>query len=312
MQRNYAYPRHLIDLRSISPEDIERLFSLATDFYSANKKYDKKDSRLKGLTQINLFFESSTRTRSSFELAGKRLGMDVININTSLSATQKGETLVDTAMTLSAMQPDIVVIRHPQSGAAQLFTDFINCKLINGGDGAHQHPTQALLDAFTIQKHKGTIDGLCVAICGDIAHSRVAQSNLTLLKMLGAKVTLVAPPHFMPAQAETLGCDLAHRLEEGIKDADVVMMLRVQKERISGASTAFASMREYFSLYGLSYSKLTHAKPDVLVMHPGPINRGMEIETSLADDMSRTAILDQVEAGVAMRMAVLTDMLEEK
>lgn len=310
MQRNYAYPQHLISLDGLGPQDIERLFEHAQSYYQANKKSDKKATELKGLTHINLFFEPSTRTRSSFELAGKRLGMDVINIASNVSATQKGESLIDTAQTLSAMQPDIIVMRHPQSGAAELFADFIKCKLINGGDGAHQHPTQALLDAFTIHQHKGGVKGLKVAICGDIAHSRVARSNLTLLKMLGAKVTLVAPPQFMPSQPETLDCELAHRLEDGIAGADVVMMLRVQKERIS--SSAFASMREYFHLYGLSHAKLVGAKPDVLVMHPGPINRGMEIETRLADDIERNAILDQVEAGVAMRMAVLVDMLKEK
>lgn len=311
MPRIASYPHHLISLQGVTPDDVKRLFESALGFYTANKQRDKKNNLLKGLTQINLFFENSTRTRSSFELAGKRLGMDVINISSSVSSTSKGETLLDTAQTLSAMQPDIVVIRHPQSGAAELFADYSGCKIINGGDGAHQHPTQALLDALTIHQHKGCIDGLRVAICGDISHSRVARSNLALLKMLGASVTLVAPPHFMPSNAESLGCALSYHLEEGIKGADVVMMLRVQKERISGHSSAFASMREYFSLYGLTYSKLCAAKPDVLVMHPGPINRGMEIETSLADDIERNAILDQVEAGVAMRMALLVDMLKE-
>ena len=304
-----AYPQHLLSMEDFSADDFNRLYKRADHFYSQNKQQNKKEPVLKGQTQINVFFENSTRTRTSFELAGKRLGMDVININTSVSSTSKGESLIDTAMTLSAMQPDVLVVRHPQSGSTELFGDFIDCHLINGGDGCHQHPTQALLDAFTIQKNKKKIKGLRVAICGDIAHSRVARSNIALLQTLGASVIVIAPPQLMPSNVETLGCDITYHMNEGLKDADVIMVLRVQYERMQAGPVA--SIREFYHLYGLTYKRLALAKPDALVLHPGPINRGVEIESSLADDIERNALLDQVEAGVAMRQAILVDMLGE-
>lgn len=304
---NYRYPNHLLSMEGFTADHFAALYKRAERYYEANKKEDKKDAVLKGRTQINVFFENSTRTRTSFELAGKRLGMDVININISASSIGKGESLIDMAMTLSAMQPDMLVVRHPQSGAAELFTDFIDCQFINAGDGCFQHPTQALLDAFTIQKLRGKINGLRIAICGDIAHSRVARSNLTLLNILGASVCLVAPPQLMPARAETLGCDLTYHLKDGIQDADIIIVLRVQNERMENAS--IASIREFFHLYGLSHERLKHAKEDVLVLHPGPINRGVEIDSALADDLQRNAILDQVEAGVSVRQALLVEML---
>lgn len=305
-----TYPRHFVAIEALSDEAIARLMTRAKQCYASNRQANKKQALLAGRTLINLFFENSTRTRTSFELAGKRLGMDVVNINSSVSSVNKGETLIDTAATLAAMQPDIVAMRHPQSGAAQLFAQVVGCRVINAGDGCYQHPTQALLDAYTIQAHKGTIQGLKIAICGDIAHSRVARSNLWLLNRLGASVTLVAPPQLMPSEADRWPCALSYHLNEGIRDADVVMMLRVQHERMEGGG--IASVREYAHLYGLTYERLAHAKPDALVLHPGPINRGVEIETALADDCDRNAILDQVEAGVAMRQALLLDMLEHE
>lgn len=299
---------HLLSLETVTRADFARLAELADGFYAHNRTEDKKQPLLRGRTQVNLFYENSTRTRSSFELAGKRLGMDVININSSVSAVSKGESLIDTARTLAAMRPDILVLRHPQSGAAALMADEIGaCRLINAGDGCHQHPTQALLDAYVMQQRKGRIDGLRVAICGDIAHSRVARSNVALLKTLGASVCLIAPKQWMPAGAERLGCDLSYRLTEGIAGADVVMPLRVQTERMTQA--AIPSAREYYHLYGLTHARLAYAKPDALVLHPGPLNRGVEIDTALADDRQRTGIADQVEAGVAIRQALMVWML---
>lgn len=305
--RTHAYPSHLFDISDMDDEAIERLLDRARSYYYLNRQPMKKQPELSGRTLINLFFEPSTRTRSSFELAGKRLGMDVINISSQVSATQKGESLIDTAMTLGAMQPDIIAVRHPQSGAAALMAQHVNCSLINAGDGCHAHPTQALLDAFTIRQHRQHIEGLRIAICGDIAHSRVARSGLQLLQRLGANLCLIAPPQLMPADAASLGCDLAYHMDDGIQDADIVMLLRVQHERIRQAS--IASVREYFHLYGLTYERLARARPDALVMHPGPINRGVEIDTALADDTNRNVILHQVESGVAVRMALLVDML---
>lgn len=300
------FPRHLLTTHGLSGGDAISLLDLAQSYFTRNQQADKKHAILKGRTQINLFFENSTRTRTSFELAGKRLGMDVINISAAVSSVKKGESLLDTAKTLDAMNPDIVVMRHAGSGSAALVAGHIKAKLINAGDGSHQHPSQALLDAFTIRHHKGTLDGLVVAICGDIANSRVARSNLALLKTLGATVRLVAPPTLMPSQAHTLGCELHYHMKDGLRDADVVMMLRIQNERMSGA---VPSIREYFHLYGLDYAKLSVAKPNALVLHPGPMNRGVEISGELADDLERSAILDQVEAGVAVRQAILEMML---
>ena len=302
-----AFPQHLLSTVSLSAADATALLDLAQAHYTRNQQPDKKHPILKGRTHINLFFENSTRTRTSFELAGKRLGMDVINISAAASSVKKGESLLDTAKTLDAMNPDVVVMRHAGSGSAELVANHIKAKLINAGDGTHQHPTQALLDAFTIRHHKGKLGGLTVAICGDIAGSRVARSNIALLKTLGATVRLIAPPTLMPSQAHTLGCELHYHMKDGLKDADVVMMLRIQYERMSGG--AIPSVREYFHLYGLDYTKLKSAKPDALVLHPGPMNRGVEISGELADDLERSGILDQVEAGVAVRMAILEKLL---
>jgi len=258
---------------------------------------------LAGLTQINAFFENSTRTLLSFEIAGKRLGADTINMVPAASSIRKGATLLDTALTFSAMRPDIIVIRHADSGAVRLIAEKVGCSVINAGDGRHEHPTQALLDALTIRRRKGRIEGLTVAICGDILHSRVARSNFQLLASLGARVRAVAPPTLMGADIERLGVETFTDMEAGIADADVIMMLRLQRERMQGAYVP--STREYFHFYGLTEARLAAAKPDVLVMHPGPMNRGVEIATAVADDVSRSAITEQVAMGVAVRMACL-------
>lgn len=291
----------------MAASDIQSILDTAEHYVARNRAVDKKHKILGGRTLINLFFENSTRTRTSFELAGKRLSMDVINISASTSSTNKGETLLDTAMTLNAMQADAIVLRHAQAGAVQLIAEKVTAHVINAGDGAHEHPTQALLDALTIRRKKGTLKGLKVAICGDIANSRVARSNIHLLKIMGASVTLIAPPTMMPTGVANFGVGYTTNMVEGLKDADVVMMLRIQNERMAGRG--IASVRDYFMGYGLSYEKLKHAKPDALVMHPGPMNRGVEIDTDVADDISRSAVLDQVEMGVAVRQAVLELLL---
>ncbi len=287
--------------------DIQSILDLADTYVTRNRAVDKKHKILGGRTLINLFFENSTRTRTSFELAGKRLSMDVINISASTSATSKGETLLDTAMTLNAMQADAIVLRHASAGAVQLIAEKVTAHVINAGDGAHEHPTQALLDALTIRRKLGALKGLKVVICGDISNSRVARSNIHLLKAMGANVTLIAPPTLMPTGVAGFGVNYTTDMREGLKDADVVMMLRIQHERM--ASSGIASVRDYFMGYGLSYEKLAHAKPDALIMHPGPMNRGVEIDTDVADDIGRSAILDQVEMGVAVRQAVLELLL---
>jgi aspartate carbamoyltransferase catalytic subunit len=263
----------------------------------------KKLDTLRGRTLINLFFENSTRTQSSFELAGKRMGADVVNMSVKSSSVAKGETLLDTAATLNAMAPDLLVVRHGASGAAGLLARKVACSVINAGDGQHEHPTQALLDALTMRRRIGRIEGLTVAICGDVLHSRVARSNVALLTMLGARVRLIAPPTLMPRDADRWGADVFHDMRKGLKDADVVMMLRLQLERMEGGFVP--SPREYFWFYGLDADKLACAKPGAKVMHPGPMNRGLEIDSEVADDPRVSLIADQVETGVAVRMAVL-------
>ena len=305
-----SWPRHLIQIEGMAASDIQTILKAADAYVARNRAVDKKHKILGGRTLINLFFENSTRTRTSFELAGKRLSMDVINISASTSSTSKGETLLDTALTLNAMRADVIVVRHSSAGAVQLIAEKVDASVINAGDGAHEHPTQALLDALTIQREKGDIKGLKVAICGDIANSRVARSNIHLLKTLGATVSLVAPPTLMPTGVENFGVNHTTDMRKGIEGADVVMMLRIQHERMKGSG--IASVRDYFLRYGLSYDKLAHANKDALIMHPGPINRGVEIDTDVADDINRSAILDQVEMGVAVRQAVLELLLEKQ
>jgi aspartate carbamoyltransferase catalytic subunit len=295
--------RHLLGIDGLSREDVYTILELAKTYVAKNREADKKHAILKGRTLINLFFENSTRTRTSFELAGKRLGADVINMSVATSSTKKGETLIDTALTLNAMHPDFISVRHPESGAVHLLARKVNCSVINGGDGCHEHPTQALLDALAILEHKGKIEGLRIAICGDILHSRVARSNMKLLTLLGAEVRIIAPPTLMPNFPDSWKVKKFHDMCKGIEGCDIIMMLRLQTERMEG--NFVPSLREFFHFWGLDEEKLKFAKPDALVMHPGPINRGVEIDSQLADDLTRSIILDQVEMGVAVRQAVL-------
>jgi len=300
--------RHLLGIEGLSPSEITALLDRSETYVEQNRQTDKKKSLLRGRTLINLFFENSTRTRTSFELAGKRLGGDVINMSVSTSSIKKGETLIDTAMTLNAMHPDVLVVRHPNSGAVKLLSEKVNCAVINAGDGSHEHPTQALLDALTIRRRRGTLQGLLVAICGDIAHSRVARSNIHLLLAMGARVRLIAPATLIPSGIERLGVEVFHDMAAGLKDVDIVMMLRLQQERMQGGF--FPSVREYFNFFGLDYPKLANAKADALIMHPGPMNRGVEIDAEVADDFGRSVIREQVEMGVAVRMACLEILTE--
>ncbi|MBO1040132.1 MULTISPECIES: aspartate carbamoyltransferase catalytic subunit [Brucella] len=301
--------RHLLGIKGLSPLDILCLLDLADQEVAVSRQPEKKKSVLRGRTQINLFFEASTRTQSSFELAGKRLGADVMNMSVGNSSVKKGETLIDTAMTLNAMQPDILVIRHASAGAAALLAQKVGCAVVNAGDGAHEHPTQALLDALTIRRAKGEIGNLIVAICGDVLHSRVARSNILLLNALGARVRVVAPSTLLPAGIADMSVEVYNTMEEGLKDADVVMMLRLQRERMAGSFVP--SVREYFHFYGLDNEKLKYAKPDALVMHPGPMNRGVEIASDIADG-PQSMIQQQVEMGVAVRMAVMEALLDPR
>jgi aspartate carbamoyltransferase catalytic subunit len=294
--------RHLLTCEGLTAPEINFLLDLADKAAEGNRQTNKKRDLLRGRTLINLFFEASTRTQSSFELAGKRLGADVMNMNVSTSSVTKGETLIDTAVTLNAMRPDIIVVRHHAAGAVELLSQKIDCSVINAGDGSHQHPTQALLDALTIRRAKGRVAGLTVAICGDILHSRVARSNINVLNTLGARVRIVAPSTLLPSAPERLGAEVFTDMWKGIEGVDIVMMLRLQRERMEGSYVP--SSREYFHFFGLDHEKLALAKPDALIMHPGPMNRGVEIASTIADH-SRSVIREQVEMGVAVRMAVL-------
>lgn len=298
-----AFPhRHLLGIEGLSAADIMALLDLADEAAEFNRQVGKKRDILSERTQINLFFEASTRTQSSFELAGKRLGANVMNMSTGSSSIKKGETLIDTAMTLNAMRPDLLVVRHHAAGAVELLAQKVDCAVINAGDGSHEHPTQALLDALTIRRNKGRIGQLIVAICGDVLHSRVARSNILLLNALGARVRIIAPSTLLPPNADRLGVEVFTSMREGLDGADIVMMLRLQTERMSGSF--IPSTREYFHFFGLDQEKLGYAKPDALIMHPGPMNRGVEIDSEVADD-PRSVIREQVEMGVAVRMAVL-------
>ena len=294
--------KHLLGIAGLSHADIVGLLDLAEEFVELNRRIEKKTASLRGRTLINMFFEASTRTQASFELAGKRLGADVMNMSVSSSSIRKGETLIDTAVTLNAMHPDLIVMRHHASGAVELLSQKVDCSVINAGDGQHEHPTQALLDALTIRRNKGAIEGLTVAICGDILHSRVARSNIILLNTLGARVRVVAPSTLLPPGIERLGVEVARDMREGLSGVDIVMMLRLQRERMNGSFVP--STQEYFSYFGLDQRKLGYAKPGALVMHPGPMNRGVEIDSIVADG-AQSLIREQVEMGVAVRMAVL-------
>ena len=294
--------RHLLGISDLSPFEIPALLDLAETYVEVNRAADKRKPLLAGLTQVNLFFEASTRTQGSFEIAGKRLGADVMNMAVSTSAISKGETVLDTAMTINAMHPDFLVVRHQSSGSVELLAQKVSCAVINAGDGQHEHPTQALLDALTIRRHFGKLQGLTVAICGDVLHSRVARSNIHLLNKMGVLVRVVAPSTLLPSGVANFGVEVHNNMGSGLEGADVVMMLRLQLERMSGAFVP--SQREYYHFFGLTEEKLAYAKPGALVMHPGPMNRGVEIDSSVADG-AQSVIREQVEMGVAVRMAVL-------
>src|SRR5450830_1395210 len=284
--------RHLLGIEGLSREEISGLLDLSEEYVELNRQVDKKRTSLRGRTQVNLFFEASTRTQSSFELAGKRLGADVMNMSVSSSSIRKGETLMDTAVTLNAMHPDILVMRHHASGAVELLARKVDGSVVNAGDGSHEHPTQALLDALTIRRNKGRIEGLLVAICGDVLHSRVARSNIFLLNTMGARVRVVGPSTLLPSGIERMGVEVARDMRDGLNGADIVMMLRLQRERMNGSFVP--SSQEYFQYFGLDQQKLAYAKPDALVMHPGPMNRGVEIDSIVADG-ARSLIREQVE-----------------
>ena len=295
--------RHLLGIEPLGPAAITEILDRADRYVALNRDAGRHADALAGATLINMFFESSTRTQASFELAGKRLGADVMNMAMQASSLTKGETLIDTATTLNAMGPDLLVVRHPHSGAVNLLAEKVTCAVLNAGDGRHEHPTQALLDALTIRRAKGRLHRLSVAICGDIAHSRVARSNILLLNRMESRVRLIAPPTLLPKGIEGFGVEVFEDMEEGLRDVDVVMMLRLQRERMDGGFVP--SEREYYHRYGLDHDKLAFAKPDAIVMHPGPMNRGVEIDGTLADDINRSVIREQVEMGVAVRMAAM-------
>ncbi|WP_051332156.1 aspartate carbamoyltransferase catalytic subunit [Cucumibacter marinus] len=300
--------RHLLGIADLDPVEITALLDYSERMVEVSRQPNKKRATLKGRTQINLFFENSTRTQASFELAGKRLSADVMNMAVKSSSISKGETLIDTAATLNAMQPDVIVIRHSAAGAVELLSQKVGCSVINAGDGAHEHPTQALLDALTIRRHKNRLNGLTVAICGDIANSRVARSNLILLGQMQARTRVIAPATMLPPGIELLATEVFTDMEEGLKGADVVMMLRIQNERAHGK--LIPSVREYYQFYGLDEKKLALAAPDAIVMHPGPMNRGVEIDPLVAD-CPASVIEEQVEMGVAVRMAVMETLLSQ-
>ena len=297
--------KHLLSIKDLSIKDITDILTKAEKFL--NKRNRKKNS-FSNKNIINLFFEDSTRTLTSFELAGKQLGASVINMSIATSSIKKGETLIDTAMTLNAMDPDILIVRHNMSGVPYLLSEKVNCSVINAGDGSNEHPTQALLDALTIKRHKKRISGLAVAILGDVLHSRVARSNIYLLNKLGAKVRVICPPTLLPPNIEELGVKVFKNLEDGLNDVDIIMVLRIQKERMSGSFVP--SEKEFFRFWGLDRKKLNNAKKNALVMHPGPINRGIEIDSDVADDIGRSLILEQVKLGVAIRMSIIDELLK--
>ena len=306
-ERLFAFPKqHFLAIADLNRPEAEALVDLGDAFVALNRQKVKTLPLLAGRTLVNLFFENSTRTQASFELAAKRLGADVVNMSPQTSSIAKGETLIDTAVTLNAMQPDLMVLRHGSSGAAALLAQKVDGSVINAGDGQHEHPTQAVLDALSIKRSFGRVEGLVVAICGDVLHSRVARSNVALLQLLGARVRLVAPKTLTPSEAHKWGCETFHDMKAGIEGCDVVMMLRLQLERMQGGFVP--STREYFRFFGLDREKLAYAKPGAKVMHPGPMNRGVEIDSDVADDPDISLIQTQVEMGVAARMAVLASL----
>jgi aspartate carbamoyltransferase catalytic subunit len=301
---------HLLGIEPLQPQQIKKILDLADYYADQNRINAQKNNALAGCTQVNMFFEHSTRTQASFEIAGKRLGADVMNMSMEASSIKKGETLIDTALTLNAMRPDLLVVRHPHSGAVDLLAQKMNCAVLNAGDGSHEHPTQALLDALTIRRSKGRLQRLNIAICGDVAHSRVARSNIILLGKMENRLRLVGPSTLMPSNINEFGVEVFYDIKQGLRDVDVVMMLRLQRERMDGGF--IPSEREYYHRYGLDAKKLSYAKPDAIVMHPGPMNRGVEIDGEIADDLRHSVIQEQVEMGVAVRMAAMDILMRNR
>ena len=301
---------HLLGIEPLQPQQIKKILDLADYYADQNRINAQNNNALAGCTQVNMFFEHSTRTQASFEIAGKRLGADVMNMSMEASSIKKGETLIDTALTINAMRPDLLVVRHPHSGAVDLLAQKVNCAVLNAGDGSHEHPTQALLDALTIRRSKGRLQRLNIAICGDVAHSRVARSNIILLGKMENRLRLVGPSTLMPSNINEFGVEVFYDIKQGLKDVDVVMMLRLQRERMDGGF--IPSEREYYHRYGLDAKKLSYAKPDAIVMHPGPMNRGVEIDGEIADDLRHSVIQEQVEMGVAVRMAAMDILMRNR
>ena len=301
---------HLLGIEPLQPQQIKEILDLADYYADQNRINAQNNNALAGCTQVNMFFEHSTRTQASFEIAGKRLGADVMNMSMEASSIKKGETLIDTALTLNAMRPDLLVVRHPHSGAVDLLAQKVNCAVLNAGDGSHEHPTQALLDALTIRRSKGRLQRLNIAICGDVAHSRVARSNIILLGKMENRLRLVGPSTLMPSNINEFGVEVFYDIKQGLRDVDVVMMLRLQRERMDGGF--IPSEREYYHRYGLDAKKLSYAKPDAIVMHPGPMNRGVEIDGEIADDLRHSVIQEQVEMGVAVRMAAMDILMRNR
>lgn len=301
---------HLLGIEPLQPQQIKKILDLADYYADQNRINTQNNNALAGCTQVNMFFEHSTRTQASFEIAGKRLGADVMNMSMEASSIKKGETLIDTALTLNAMRPDLLVVRHPHSGAVDLLAQKMNCAVLNAGDGSHEHPTQALLDALTIRRSKGRLQRLNIAICGDVAHSRVARSNIILLGKMENRLRLVGPSTLMPSNINEFGVEVFYDIKQGLKDVDVVMMLRLQRERMDGGF--IPSEREYYHRYGLDAKKLSYAKADAIVMHPGPMNRGVEIDGEIADDLRHSVIQEQVEMGVAVRMAAMDILMRNR
>ena len=301
---------HLLGIEPLQPQQIEKILDLADYYADQNRINAQNNKALAGCTLVNMFFEHSTRTQASFEIAGKRLGADVMNMAMEASSIKKGETLIDTALTLNAMRPDLLVVRHPHSGAVDLLAQKVNCAVLNAGDGSHEHPTQALLDALTIRRSKGRLQRLNIAICGDVAHSRVARSNIILLGKMENRLRLVGPSTLMPSNINEFGVEVFYDIKQGLRDVDVVMMLRLQRERMDGGF--IPSEREYYHRYGLDAKKLSYAKPDAIVMHPGPMNRGVEIDGEIADDLRHSVIQEQVEMGVAVRMAAMDILMRNR
>ena len=301
---------HLLGIEPLQPQQIKKILDLADYYADQNRINAQNNNALAGCTQVNMFFEHSTRTQASFEIAGKRLGASVMNMSMEASSIKKGETLIDTALTLNAMRPDLLVVRHPHSGAVDLLAQKVNCAVLNAGDGSHEHPTQALLDALTIRRSKGRLQRLNIAICGDVAHSRVARSNIILLGKMENRLRLVGPSTLMPSNINEFGVEVFYDIKQGLRDVDVVMMLRLQRERMDGGF--IPSEREYYHRYGLDAKKLSYAKPDAIVMHPGPMNRGVEIDGEIADDLRHSVIQEQVEMGVAVRMAAMDILMRNR